>query len=367
MKLVLKRESLVDALGAVRRVVPGHAVRPIFRCVLLEAKPGGVVDVRATDLDVGIRHTMVADSVEGDGAVALPCATLLGILGEGQEDVATLETKGTTGVLTVGRGRFEIIGADPEDFPAMPGMPDGALVDVPCEDLAVMIDRTIFAVASGVGRYSINGLYLRCAAGLLELVGTDGHRLAYYMRKHDGTSKLEGVIIPASTCRHVRRLCSGLAAGESVRFGLQGNQLLVAGGPVVIASSLVEGVFPKYKQVIPKDCNLVATIKREAMKQALRKAGYLANDDAKAVTLTFRSGSCRVNAESESKGVADVCIEAEYAGEEFSLQLNQRYLIDGLEAMAAENVKMEMQDGARPIIVREGSDYLYVQMPIVRT
>ena len=145
---------------------------------------------------------------------------------------------------------------------------------------------------------------------------------------------------------------------------MRGRSVLVRGGDMTLSSVLVEGIFPKYQQVIPKDTQSEVKFKREGMQQALRKAAYLTSEDTRIVDLTFSPGTCLIEARSPDKGVAAVTQEVEYTGDEIKVAFNPQYFQDCLKVLDSPIVRLEMNDASRPVVVREGNDYLYVLMPV---
>ena len=141
---------------------------------------------------------------------------------------------------------------------------------------------------------------------------------------------------------------------------------LTAGCPAwtTLSSLIVEGIYPKYQQVIPKDADKEVTIKREPFMHALRKAFYLTSDETKTVSLKFSPGTCLIEARSPDKGQAAVTLEVEYNGEEVTIGFNPQYLQDALKVLAADTVRLDLKDGNKPGTLREGQDFLYVLMPV---
>jgi DNA polymerase-3 subunit beta len=365
MKLVTKREPLVAALSAASAVVPLRGPRPSLRNALLTAQKDGAVEVHATDQEVGLRYRLQAESVTEPISLCLPCMTLAGLLKECTEEVVTLETEGAKGILTLGRDRFTVIGQEASEFPEIADIGDAPTVNVPAKDLAGMIDRTVFAAAREQGRYAINGVFVQVKEKLLEVVATDGRRLAYAKRKLKAGGALEeGIIIPAKMMLEIRKLCDQVPENEDAQLALQGRTVLCRGGSMTLSSVLVEGIFPKYQAVIPKDVDREVTFKRDALGLGLRKAMYLTTEETRSVVLTFSPGTCLIEAHSPDKGEAAVTVEAEYTGDKCGIAFNPQFLMDCLRTLTADTVRLELKDKNRPGIVREGTDYLYVLMPV---
>jgi DNA polymerase-3 subunit beta len=365
MKLVVKREPFTAALSAAAAVVPLRGMRPNLKNALLNGDAEGNLEIQATDMEVGLRYKLKAESIQSPVSLCLPCVTLAGLLKECNEDVVTLETTGPKGVLTVGRDRFEVLGQESSDFPEIPSMGEGTTLSVPAADIAKMIDRTIFAAAREQGRYAINGVYMQCKDKVLEMVATDGRRLAYSKKKlKNGGAMEEGVIVPIKMMQEIRKLCDNVPSGEELQIAVRGRAIIVSGGPVTLSSLVVEGIFPKYQQVIPKDNDKEVTFKRDVAAQALRKAFFLTSDETKTVQLTFSPGTCLFESRSPDKGQASVTVEVEYTGETVSIGFNPQYLQDALKVAGTDTVKLELKDGTRPGVLREGQEFLYVLMPV---
>jgi len=365
MKMVVKREPLTAALSAAAAIVPLRGARPSLKNALLIADAEGNIEIQATDMEVGLRYKLKAESVQAPVSLCLPCITLAGLLKECTEEIVTLETSGPKGVLTIGRDRFEVLGHESSEFPEVPGMGEGPVLSVPAADLAKMIDRTIFAAAREQGRYAINGVYIQCKEKLLEMVATDGRRLAFCKKKlKSGGALEEGVIVPIKMMQEVRKLCDNVPNGEELQLAVRGRSILVCGSAVTLSSLVVEGIFPKYQQVIPKDSDREVGFKRDILSGALRKAMFLTSDETRTVQLSFSPGTCMVEARSPEKGQATVTVEVEYNGDTIAIGFNPQYLQDALKVVSTDTLRLELKDPSRPGVLREGQDFLYVLMPV---
>ena len=365
MKLVVKREPFTAALSAAAAIVPLRGVRPNLKNCLLNADADGGIEIQATDMEVGLRYKLSAESVEEHVSLCLPCVTLAGLLKECTEDIVTLETSGAKGILTVGRDRFEVLGHESSDFPDVPSMGEGAALSVPADELAKMIDRTAYAAAREQGRYAINGVYMQCKDRTLEVVATDGRRLAFCKKKLKAAGALEeGVIVPVKMMQEIRKLCDNVATGEELQIAVRGRSIIVSGSAVTLSSLIVEGIFPKYQQVIPKDSDKEITIKRDPLIHALRKAVFLTSEETKTVSLSFSPGTCLIEARSPDKGQAAVTLEVEYSGDPVTIGFNPAYFQDALKVLDSETVRLELKDGTKPGVLREGQEFLYVLMPV---
>lgn len=369
MKLVVKREELTAALSAAAAVVPLRSARPSLRNALLVGHGDGHLEIHATDLDVGLRFRLQAESVEEPAALCLPCIPLAGLLREYSEEAIKLETDGPKGLLAIGRDEFEVLGQEASDFPEVPDLTDddaAHALKISAGDLKRMLDRTIFAAAKEQGRYAINGIFLAYADKALEVVATDGRRMALAKRKLKGkvSWNAEGLIVPVKMMQEIRRLCDTCEETELLELVERDRMMLARGKNETLSCQIIEGVYPKYKQVVPTDNDKEVVFNREALLHALRKAAFLTSDETRVVELCFTPGTCEIEGRSTDKGTAHVTLEVEYDGPKTTIGFNPQYLQECLKALEAEKIRMEMKEVSRPLVVREGKDYLYVQMPV---
>lgn len=365
MKITAKRKPLVAALSAAAAIAPTRSARPTLRNALLVPDAEGVgLEIQATDMEVGLRYKIVAESIDTPSAVCLPAATLAGLLKEFDEEEVTLDIEGAKCVLQVDLDRFEVIGQAPTDFPEVPKGSDTGAIVVRAKRFVEMIDRTIAAAAREAGRYAIHGVYLQCTDRVLEVVATDQRRLAYCKAKVEQYDA-EGVVVPLKMMQEARKLCE--ASSDECRITTSDRSVCISNGQIELSSLVVDGTFPKYQQVIPKKDKATEyiDINREAVIGAIRKALYMVNESTNAVTLSFTKRALIISADSPDKGRASVSLATEHEGRDIEIRLNPRYLLDGLTCSDCETLVLELTDAAKPaVIVEHGEGYKYVMMPI---
>jgi DNA polymerase-3 subunit beta len=235
--------------------------------------------------------------------------------------------------------------------------------------LGQMIARTMYAASLDETRYNLNGVYVEQLAdtGKLRMVATDGHRLAYVDRDF-GTaiSGLErGVIIPRKGLGELKRLVDEEDADE-VELGFEGNSVLVRREKVTLVMRLIEGEFPNYHQVIPRQTTRQLTLPAELLLQALRRVALLSSERSRAVKLELSAGLLRLSSSNPDLGEAQEEIDVDYAGDELSIAFNSRYLTDCLSVLGAKEVRLGFQDPLSPaqITPSDDADTLAVVMPM---
>lgn len=376
MKAIFKRDQLSKSLTVAAAFTPGRGARPILRDALLTVRADGSCDIQATDLEVGVRCNLEAESVDEAWRLCVPATMLAGLLKEYAEEHVelTVSEAGTRGTLTSGRDVFEIFCRKPDDFPEVPGEADGEALNVPAARLAKALELTLVAAAREMGRYAINGIHLRGRGERLDVVATDGRRLAVVRLSVAGLPAIfadpdRDIVLPIKLAQETLRLCSA-AGSAAAKLALTDRTFRVTVGGATMSGLLIQGTFPKYETVVPKDCDQRIHFQREVMLHALAKSSFVESEDTHAIRLEFTQARCRLLCCDVDKGGAEISVDVDYAGPEISIQFNSRYLADALKVLDEDCVALLLHDGARPGIIKpvvrgpSPLDFTYVLMPI---
>ncbi|MBI5380245.1 MAG: DNA polymerase III subunit beta [Nitrospirae bacterium] len=375
MKLTIKREELLKGLHRVQGVVERRSTMPILSNVLLTAASGGIT-LAATDLEIAVRGTSPAQVME-EGGVTLSARKTFEIVKELTEEEVRLEgDPGHRVTLRCGAAQFRILGLPPEEFPRLPEQESEAALTLPAATVGEMIRKTIFSTGENDTRYVLNGVLLKVGGGKkgreieVEAVGTDGHRLALVTKKialgAEGSGRPEDlqVIIPKKAVLELRRILE--EDDQEVAISASKNHIFFRQGGNLLLSRLIDGTYPNYLQVVPKDPGQEVTLNREALLGALRRVSVLARDKTNAIRLRFTPGRLLLTAENPDLGEAEEEILADYQGEEMAVGFNARYLLDVLGAMDREVITLGLHDPLSPCLIRQAEDreYLCVIMPM---
>ncbi|HET8539806.1 MAG TPA: DNA polymerase III subunit beta [Anaeromyxobacter sp.] len=361
MELKIATSELSKALGRSQGIVEKKSTMPILSHVLLEAKKAQLV-VSATDLDLAVssEHEKGCEILK-EGSVAVSARHLYEIVRALPEQQVALK-KAHNNYLEVrsGPSEFRIVGLPAEDFPALPRFEKVPFADVDPAELLDMIERTFFAVSTDETRYNLNGVYFEPSAEALRLVATDGHRLSLVERKMGATFGLKrGVILPKKGLQELRKLLSeATESGEEkpeTKLGFVENSAIVRRPGVVLSMRLIEGLFPDYRQVIPKQGEKVVKLGRERLQETLRRVSLLSTDKAHAVKLELGKGTLKVLSQNPDLGEAKEEVPVEYAGDALKIGFNARYLLDVLQVLKSKDVALELADDLSPGVVR-GAD-----------
>lgn len=372
MKLRIAREELLTALQRVQGVVEKRNTMPILSNILLEAKPDGV-DILATDLEIGMRGLYKATVLE-PGSITLSARKLYEILkelGEGQIELTTGENNWAT--IQAGKSQFKIVGLSSSEYPALPAIEREGLTPLTGAGLLELIRKTAFAVGDNDARYILNGLLVTLTSAekktTLRLVGTDGHRLAVAEQEvgpagGKDTPKEIKAIIPKKAAHEMRRLLEE-GDGEPL-IGFTKNLMIFRKSGLLLTSRLMEGNYPNYQQVIPKEHGKRVTMDKAELEGALRRVAVLSRDKTNAVKVTFSTGHMTLFSSNPDFGEATEELPARYGGETLSTGFNARYLLDVLGVMDGETVSLQMDSPLSPCLIREAGNagFTCVVMPI---
>lgn len=375
MKIKSARSELLTGLQRVQGVVERRNTMPILSNILLEAK-GSQLDLFATDLEIGIRGSYAAEVIK-PGGVTVSARKLFEIIRELPEGPVTISSEDGQQVrIEAGQSEFKIVGLPPQEFPAIPTVEGEPLAPIDRKALSELIRKTAFAAGDNDARYILNGLmvqfFLKDKKRAMRVVGTDGHRLAILERRiENGKGAGPGqpltdqiAIVPKKAAMEIKKLLD--ENEEAPRVGMSKNQLIFQRGTLLLLARLMEGSYPNYQQVIPKENDKRVLVKRAELEGALRRVSILSREKTNAVKFTLESGAMTLVASNPDMGEAKETVPVSYTQEELTIGFNARYLLDILAAADGETVALELKDPLSPCLVRDPSDpdYLCVVMPM---
>ncbi|MHB1764204.1 MAG: DNA polymerase III subunit beta [Gammaproteobacteria bacterium] len=367
MNTIVKRENILKPVLAVLGVVERKQTMPILSNVLIKINKNSI-SATGTDLEVELVAIEPHAGAAGELDTTVPgrkFADILRSFPEGQE--VTLALDGDRLHLKAGRSRFTLVTQPVDDFPLVgePETPSHAHVSE--RKLRELIRRTHFSMAQNDVRYYLNGLRIEFVGKHMRAVATDGHRLALgeiEIGSSEGIQEGMGVIVPRKGVLELERLITDQDREIRIAFGT--NHLRIDLGELVITSKLVEGRFPDYQSVIPKDGRHRLLIERERLKLALSRAAILANEKVRGVRLCFESQGLRVVGHNTEQEEAEDLVEVSYGGESFEVGFNVSYLLDVLNAMDDREIELLINDPNSSCLIDTGEsgNYRYVIMPM---
>ena len=374
MKLRIERDELLTGLQRVQGVVEKRNTMPILSNILLEARPDGV-NIIATDLEIGMRGLYKA-AVTETGSVTLSARKLYEILKELREgEIELTVADNNWATIQAGKSQFKIVGLPSQDYPALPSIEREGLTPLTGVGFGDLIRKTLFAVGDNDARYILNGLLVTLTTiekkTMLRLVGTDGHRLAVAEQEVTEASAKDApreikAIIPKKAAFEMRRLLEE-EDGEPL-IGFTKNLMIFRKSGLLLTSRLMEGTYPNYQQVVPKDKEVEkrVTVDRAELEGALRRVAVLSRDKTHAVRVTFAPGRVSLFSSNPDFGEATEELQARYEGQTLVTGFNARYLLDVLAVVDGDGVTLQMEAPLSPCLVRdpESPGFASVVMPV---
>ncbi len=365
MKASFSREALAEALGLLTSVVPNRTPKPILRCLQITASEKEV-RICATDLEVGINHLISEVQVEETGEVIVPADRLAAVVRESADDVLLMEAAEGACKIKGADSYFTIYGQEPGQYPAVPSFDGDGDFEVALGEIKAGIEQCFFATARESSRYAINGVLWELKGKKMLLIATDGRRLA---RRRVNLSSAPGekmanakIIVPSKTTSLLDKI--GGDAKEPVKVKLLDNQILISCANVVISSNLVEGNFPKYEDIIPKDYEKKLKLSTEAALSAVRRAALLTSEESRGIKLSIGKDKIVFSGSAPEAGNAQIDMSINYKGEPIEIGFNPHFLIDALRVIKSPEFELELGQSDRPGLIKSGADFLYVLMPI---
>ncbi len=363
MQITSARDQLHDAMNVITGVVNTRSTNPITQNVLLVADKTGL-ELRATDLEVSLRRKLTEVQVKKPGSCLVSANLVAALLKDIRSDTVEIVVSGTKTELKAGRDKFELQGAEPEEFPKLPEKAGETAITMAAKDFAAAIRKVGRSVALEKGRYALNGVLLEPAKSAIEFCGTDGRRLGYVKAAAKGKEVKYQVIVPTKGYNLISKVIGG---GEGdITLYLSENRLTADVGGTEIATLLVEGQFPDYRTVVPKELDKKFTISTEDFRAALNKARHLTSIESQAVRLEIAPGELTLRSKSPVYGQAEVRAEIDYSGPEETIGFDPQYILQGLEGCESEKTTFEFKDKETGAILHAGdkAKFYYLVMPI---
>ena len=370
--IVLKttQNQLLGALQSVAGIVERRHTLPVLANVLLR-KNGETVQLTTSDLEIQIRTAATLGGDSGNFATTVGARKLIDILRTMPADqTVSLESQQNKLILKGGKSRFTLQTLPAEDFPLVQEAPNfGPAFKVPQKTLKNLLDQVAFAMAVHDIRYYLNGILFVAEGTQLSLVATDGHRLAFASATLDVEVPKQEVILPRKTVIELQRLLSD-AGGENqphIEMQFANNQAKFTFGGMEFVTKLVEGKFPDYNRVIPKNHSNSVTLGRAPLLASLQRTAILTSEKFKGVRLNFEPGTLRVASNNAEQEEAVDELDIDYGGDSIEIGFNVTYLIDALANMSQqEMVKIDLQDANSSALITlpDNAHFKYVVMPM---
>jgi len=369
MKISCDREQLMQAFQTVASVAPSRSPKPILQNVKLEVTEQGVT-ISATDLEVGIRHQVTGVDVQTPGVALLSVARFGPILRESSDETLHIESDGQSTTIRGERSQFRLQAEDSAEFPTVTGFNESSYLEVPARLLRELIHRTVFATDNESSRYALGGVKLEFDEGKMIAIGTDGRRLAKMegpiSTTGEGVDGSQMTIVPTRAMQLIERAIDPCDA--EVKIAVKGNEFLVHSARATISARLLEGRFPDWRKVFPESSGgLSLDLAVGATHAAVRQAAIVTSEESRGIDFTFADGMLVLSSKAADVGQARVELPIGYDGEELTVTLDPRFVMEFLKVLDADKTfHVEVQNAESAAVCSTDDGYGYVIMPLAR-
>ena len=372
MKFKINQDHFSNGLQQVLNVVASRSTMPILSNVLIEAEEGHI-SLTTTNLDLGTRCRIKAE-VSDTGSITLPVRKLATIVKELPVNEVFLETsKKNQAKITSGGSLFKIMGISSEEFPPLPTFENRKVFDLSQEEIVNMLKSVSYAQSTDENRYILNGVYFKFADEKLTLVATDGRRLGLTGLDLEVSEENTGsLILPAKTVAELERL---MGKGEKVSIAFNDRQAAFEIGldeagdsglvdHLYLVSKIVEGNYPNYRQVIPKETEHRVKIERELMLECVHRAALVTSDKSNSVKIKISKNLLEISGQSSEYGESHESMAIAYDGPEVQVAFNPQFLMEPLKALNKDEVFFEFKDELSPGLFKTLDNFICVIMPL---
>lgn len=397
MHFAVQKDVLTKALKDVTSALATRVVQPILSNVLIESVNETSIKFLGTDLDLTI-ETKTPAVVYTQGSITLPGKKLLEIVSKLPDELVSFQINKETyeTIVTCKRSKFSITGLPADDFPKTTEQKPKEAVLMPCDVLKKSILQTSFAAANFDTSSILGGVYLVIDDGNFECTATDGSRLAHRYEKLNlslpatsskteeelETSSSEGeakastvtlekpinlkAIIPAKSCGEIVKILDSQDASKEVRLGVVNGQITFETDTHYLSTRLINGEYPRYQELFPKDYSFLVSFRRDEMLEAIGRVAIMSDDRTHLVKIHFQPETAQISANTPDVGKAQEEVSVGFEGEELNIAVNVRYLTDVLQRLGLQEVKIEMTGPLKPLIIKGIGDdgYKYLLMPV---
>ena len=365
MKFSIARDAFLNSLQLVAGVVERRQTLPVLSNALFVLEEGELA-ITGTDLEVEIVSKTRPETIAEAGAITIPARKLFDIvrsLSEGS--VIEISIEDDRALVKSGRSRFTLSTLPASEFPNVEEGPQSCQFDIPQGQIKGLIDKVSFSMAQQDVRYYLNGMLFEVTPEHLRLVATDGHRLA--MTTHSVASLSEESmqsILPRKGVLELSRLLTD--SEDKVNISLGTNHMRVAGGSYTFTSKLVDGKFPDYERVLPRNTDKQLSAEREVLKQSFTRAAILSNEKYRGVRMQVENDLVRITANNPEQEQAEEEVAVSYAGETIEIGFNVSYMIEALNTLKQSEVQINLADPNSSALMqgKDEAETLYVIMPM---
>ena len=373
MNFEIEKKEFLKGLNLIQSVSGRKTTLPILSHVLMEWQNDSLC-LTGTDLETAIREELTAQ-VHQEGKASVSAKKLYEIVRELPEKTIRIEKRENHWVkLQCGKSVFNLAGLDPDEFPSLPSYSKESFTEIKRNILLEMIEKTVYAASNEESRYHLNGVFLvqkkQGEKEFLRMVATDGHRLSLIDREGPLIRGIEkGVILPKKGVLEIRKIMGDREGEERMEIYFDPTHAFLKLGKSLVIIRLIDGEFPEYDQVIPKENDKKLVLGKEEVYSTLRRVSTMVSERVEGIKLAFKKEGMEISSYNQDFGDAKEEVEVAYEGTPFEIGFNARYLLEALTVIDQEEVVMEVKDEGspgllRPSIFNEVSNQICIIMPM---
>jgi DNA polymerase-3 subunit beta len=367
MQFEITKQTLLKAIASVNGAVEKKNTIPVLQNIKIEAKADKVV-LLATDMDILVTSAFEADMKKG-GTTTVPAQMFFDIVRKIPDNSQIMISQESPTILQIksGKSKYSLPCIDAAEFPNLSEGELGEEVEIEADKFAKMIDKTRFAISNDETRYYLNGLYLQAMATQgngfeLRTVATDGHRLALSLLSSDNFKTAFGVIIPKKSVAEIRRIIDGV---KTLKLSVSRVKIKITTDQTMIVSKLIDGEFPDYDKVLPKNNTQIAVINKKIFFDSVDRVSTVATDKHRSIKLTVENGKMNLQVSTSDGSFAYEELDVNYSGERIETGFNSRYLMDIIGQIDKDELLMRFKDSVSPAIIEaKEMNSVFVIMPV---
>ncbi|MDR1474821.1 MAG: DNA polymerase III subunit beta [Endomicrobium sp.] len=374
MRVLCGKEELIRGIQTITPIASSKSTLPVLSNFLFYTE-NGKIKLSSTDLEIAVKCYIKGEILE-DGGITIPAKRFADIIKEllSENEIEIRSDESNQINISSGKSKFNLMGISKTEYPVIPDFPSENNFIIKRDLLASMLKKTIFAVSKDSQRYVLNGVYFILEENILKMAATDGRRLAYITTNRVNSIKPQAkikVIVPTKAVTEILRLLSSDIKSEDIKVGVTGNQIALEIEEITFLSTLIEGIFPNYEQVIPKTSEIKVKLNVKntltAVKQmALLTADKISLDRSSAVKFYFNSNILRISASTAGLGSGEVELDIDYKDEPTEINFNPHFVREVLQNVDEESIIFEFKNSLNPatIVPEKDKSYLCVVMPM---
>lgn len=369
MKFSVQQDPFLQAIASVQRATATRVIQPILGHILIETIDKNQLRLSATDLDFAI-ETAVSAMVLEPGKTTIAAKKLMEMVSKLPKETIHVDADAATQTarISCGTSLFDVRTLPAEEFPVIKQIDKDQAVEVNLTAFNRAIQHTVFAAASYETNNVLGGVYFKLSEGMLEMAATDGSRLARSIETLEGSTVTQPVsaIIPAKALQEFVKLAGGSTEAATLRVAIQDGQISFRTETVYMLSRLLDGQYPQYEQLIPKDFKVIAYANRQALISSLERTAVMANERTNIVKMTFDKDSLSLMAQTPDVGDSKDNLDIQYDGDPLNIAFNYKFILDALKVIETDDVRMELNGGLSPTLFksRDENGFLCLVMPV---